>query len=203
MSVSRANLSFHLFNLWELCCSLWSPCILNVLVVTLVCGRSPWPMPTLLDALVGALAGEGLCPPGEGLCLPIGPCLPAIWWLGLVCSPYDWAFPPTIWLSTSPLFPFAIRVMPMCCLHYWIKCRCIALSFHHECTNVFLALGLFPLSPFLSPFTRSVPNSPLRKKKSFKLTWNWFLWFLQDFPFFKVSQKWEILLSRWSHYMHK
>ena len=82
----RSNLSFHWFKLWELCCSLRSPCILNELVVTFVCGRSPWPMPALLDVLVGALEGEGLCPPGWGLCLPrwlglaarrmIGPCRP-------------------------------------------------------------------------------------------------------------------------------
>ena len=99
----RANLSFHLFRLWEPFCSLWSPCILYELVVTFVCGRSPWPMPALLDVLVGALEGEGLCPAGwgsllvpwlglaarhmicvsrtEDLCLPVGSCLPAGWGL--------------------------------------------------------------------------------------------------------------------------
>ena len=113
----RSNLSFHWFKLWELCCSLWSPCILNELVVTFVCGRSPWPMPALLDALVGALEGEGLCPPGWGLCLPR--------WLGLaarrmICMSRGLACPPGGVSACPVFFPFCRKgYMPICRLYYW------------------------------------------------------------------------------------
>ena len=138
MSVSKIKSFLHWFKLWELCCSLWSPCILNELVVTFVCGRSPWSMPALLDVLVGALEGEGLCPPGWGS-LPTG--------VGSLLAP-DWALLPAIWLCVLYRYPF-----PFC---------------HKGYADVPLALDYFSLSSFLlsfchrvvylSPFTRSVPR---------------------------------------------
>ena len=78
-------------------------------------------MPTLLDVLVGALVGEGLCPLGEGVCLS-----------GTV-------YPPSVWALRAPYpFPFYrkgcyidVPLAPLDCS------QCIALSFCQECTNVF------------------------------------------------------------------
>ena len=163
----RANLSFHLFRLWEPFCSLWSPCILYELVVAFVCGRSPWPMPALLDVLVGALEGEGLCPPGGVLCLsPDWALPPAVWFAcpilrisaclsGLACPPGG--------VSASPvLFPFCRKgYVSMCRLYQSLSLyhRVVSLSFRQECINVFLWVCLYPgISPLW--------------KKSLKLTWN-------------------------------
>ena len=141
-------------------------------------------MPALLDVLVGALVGEGLCPPGEGLCLS-----------GLVCLPSVWA------LHAPNSFPFAIRVIYRCAtctqslsLYHRVvswctismtgSClcpdlfplllssamyQCIAcsrslsssLSFHQECINVYFCYLGMPIPRYLSS-----------KEKSFKLTWN-------------------------------
>ena len=84
---SRAGLSLYLLKLRQQGCSMLTPCILDALVVSLVCGRSLWPLPTLLDVLMG----DGLCPLGEGLCL-----------LGPVCPPSVWALPAQYPFSLLP-----------------------------------------------------------------------------------------------------
>ena len=45
-------------------------------------------MPALLDVLVGALVGDGLCLLGEGVCLLVGSCLPSMM-TGPCHPPYD------------------------------------------------------------------------------------------------------------------
>ena len=84
----RVVLSLHLLKLWQQGCSVLTPCILELLVVSFLCRRFPYPMPTLLDVPVGVL-------PGKGVCLPCWYdwALPAHW--------YDWVLP--------VLFPFCCK----------------------------------------------------------------------------------------------
>ena len=130
---------------------LWLPCILDALVTSLVCRRSPWLMPALLDVLVGALVGEGLCPLGEGLCLPVGACMPtrSVWAL---CAHR---------IMTVPFVSFTVRVMPMCHLH---KTLSSSPSFCQECINVFLCYLGMPI--------HTVPRYLPSKEKKLWLTWN-------------------------------
>ena len=91
-------------------------------------------MPALLDVLVGTLVGEGLCPPGEGLCLPVRSCLPAGWGLCLLVGS---CLPGMMTGYASTLFPFTVRVVS--------RCAACAIDITGSC--------LCPdLSPFLSPF---------------------------------------------------
>ena len=67
------------------------PCILNVLVASLVCRRSPWLTarspwcPGWCPNGWGSLPAHQVLPlPGEGHCLPIGACLPTAGWGSLL-----------------------------------------------------------------------------------------------------------------------
>ena len=80
-------------------------------VASFVCGRSPWPMPTLLDVLGWCPSGWGSLPTGWGSLLACR-VLPA-------CRMMIGPCPPTVWLGLSAhrmigyagtTFPFTVRV---------------------------------------------------------------------------------------------
>ena len=117
-------------------------CNLCVWEVSLTNARSPW-WP------VGALAGEGLCPPGEGLCLLVGPCLPAVWWLGL-------ALP-------IPFVSFTVRVMPLAHKHFLFS---LLLSGVYQC------ISLLPGYTYTHTVSRYLPSKEKKLLNSLEIVHN-------------------------------